>query len=240
MNVEHVFNYILNHKTVIIPICFVVVFILVGTLAWYFSAKQKVKRILTKLTDKKIISLKSNQFSRITGKTISINEPFLAPLSKRKCVFYQIIIEQETGDEDSSSWKTLIEEERFQEFLLEQNGEYALVELQQYPQNFLCHLVVDKKTTSGSFKKPSPKFEELLRHYNIKSTGFFGFNKQLRYKEAIIEIGEKITVAGRVQHKAIDFKIPDYNYSKIVALQSTEKQKIIITDLPNIASKKRL
>lgn len=172
MNFEDFNNFFIENKTIIIPICFVVVFISVAFFTWYFSAKQKVKRNLTKLPNKRIISLKNKEFSRVSGKAKSLKEPLTAPLSKRKCVFYKIKIEQETGDEDSSSWKTLVDEERFQEFLLEQNGEYVLVSLNQYPKNFLCHLVVDKKTSSRTFKDPTPKFQTILNQYNIKSAGF--------------------------------------------------------------------
>ena len=75
-------------------------------------------------------------------------------------------------------------------------------------------------------------YKILLKSYNITSTGILGFNKSLRYKEAIIEIGEQITVAGIAKWKTLSQPIEGYSYSKIAALESTEKQKLIITDLP--------
>lgn len=240
MNLENIFTFLEDNEKIIIPISFVCIFILIVILANYFSEKQKVKRILTKLPNRKIISLRSKEFSRVTGTAKSIKEPFIAPLSKRKCVFYRIKIEQEKSNGKSSSWETLVDEERFQEFILDQNGEYVIVGLTQYPKNFLCHLVVDEKTSSRTFKKPMPEFESLLNHYNIKSKGFLGINKSLRYSEAIIELGEKITVAGKVKYRNLDVQIEGYNYSKIVELVSTDQQKIIITDLPNIKSKRRV
>ena len=59
-----------------------------------------------------------------------------------------------------------------------------------------------------------------------------GFNKQLRYTESIIEIGEEITIAGYIKWKKIDKPINGYSYSKIPSIESFKKQKIIITDLP--------
>lgn len=59
-----------------------------------------------------------------------------------------------------------------------------------------------------------------------------GFNKTLRYTEGIIEIGEEITVAGYIKWERLSNPIVDYSYSKIATLKSSEKQKIIITDLP--------
>lgn len=82
-------------------------------------------------------------------------------------------------------------------------------------------------------------FQVGLKQYNIDSTGFLGFNKQLRYTEGIIEIGEEITVAGIAKWKNLSEPIEGYSYSKIAALESTEKQKLIITDLPNVNPRRR-
>ena len=71
-----------------------------------------------------------------------------------------------------------------------------------------------------------------MRRYNINPANYFGFNKTLRYTEAIIETGENITVAGIAKWKSLSEPIPEYPYSKIAALESDEKQKLIITDMP--------
>lgn len=239
MNFDEIINFFNENRSTTITFGFILLAVLIGLFVHFFSAKQKVKRKLSKLHDQKINSLKNREFSRITGKAKSFKEPFIAPLSQRKCVFYKIKIEQENGDEEGSSWSTLVNRELFQEFYLEQDGEYAIIKLTQYPKNFLCHLVVDKKTSSGTFNKPSPEFEALLNQHNIKSKGFFSLNKQLRYEEAIIEVNETITVAGTVNYTTLTEQIEGYSYSKIAELTSTDKQKLIITDLPNVKSKNR-
>ena len=98
----------------------------------------------------------------------------------------------------------------------------------------------DKKASSGTFNDPTPEFESLLRRYHIESTSFFGFNKQLRYKEGIIEVGETITVAGIAKWKELNEPIPEYPYSKIAALESSDKHKLMITDLPLVEKSNRL
>lgn len=239
MNFDEITNFYLENKDVIIPVGIFTLFILIGLISYFFSAKQRVKRKLSNLRDQRISSLRNREFSRITGKAKSFKEPFIAPLSQRKCVFYKVKLEQKKSSGKNRYWDTIFDIERFQEFYLEQNGEYAIVKLTQYPKNFLCHLVVNKKTSSGTFNDPSPEFEALLNQHQIKSTSFFGLNKQLRYEEAIIEIDETITVAGTVNYTTLTEQIEDYSYSKIAELTSTDKQKLIITDLPNVKSKKR-
>jgi len=56
----------------------------------------------------------------------------------------------------------------------------------------------------------------------------------LRYEEGVIEIGERITVAGIAKWKTLNQPIPEYPYSKIATLDSFEKQKIIITDMKEV------
>jgi hypothetical protein len=149
-------------------------------------------------------------------------------------------IEQKKKRGKSSHWKTLVNETKIQNFFLEKNGDYVMVQPIQDPKNYMSYLVIDNKINSGTLNDASPKFEALLNHYDIKSEGYFGFNKTLRYSEGIIEIGEEITVAGIAKWKTLNEKIEGYSYSKIAALESTDAQKLIITDLPNLKSKQRI
>ena len=217
------------------------IFILIGLiiifLAYYFNTKQKIIRTLSKLPIKQIGSLKNNELTRFSGKALHVKEPLIAPFSKRKCVFYIMKIEQKKSNGKSSYWRTIVNEEKIQEFFLEKNGDFAIVRPKQVPKNYMSYLVIDKKTNSGTFNDPAPKFKALLNHYNINNEGFFGFNKKLRYSEGIIEIGEQITVAGIAKWKSLKEPIEGYSYSKIAELEGTIKQKLIITDLPNIKSK---
>ncbi|WP_262732356.1 GIDE domain-containing protein [Gaetbulibacter sp. NE] len=212
---------------------------IIGITSYYFSSKQTILRILAKTPYKPVSSFKSNEFVKVSGKALHVQNPLIAPLSKRKCIFYYIKIEQKKSNGKNSYWRTLIEEERFQDFFIESNGNMVIIKPTQHPKNYKSHLVIDKKTSSGTFNNPTPEFESLLKRYNIDSTGYFGFNKTLRYKEGIIEIGETITVAGIVKWKNLSEPIPEYNYSKIATLESDVKQKIIITDLPETINFKR-
>ncbi|WCO01856.1 GIDE domain-containing protein [Psychroserpens ponticola] len=224
------------------PIIIAIVLTVFGIIvfcSYYFSKKNVIIRTLAKIPNKPASSLKTNELSKVTGKALHVKEPLTAPFSIRKCVFYQIIIEQKVSTGKSSSWKTLIKEERFQEFFVQTKTEFVIIKPQEHPKNYSCHLVKDKDQSSGAFNDPTPQFESLLKRYNIDPQTFFGFNKRLRYKEGIIAIGEEITVAGIAKWKTLSEPIPEYPYSKIATLESTDKQKIIITDLPEVHKNKR-
>ncbi|CAM1342677.1 hypothetical protein [Tenacibaculum amylolyticum] len=216
---------------IIIPVVLILFFLI-----YYFSNKQTIIRKLRKIPSAGIGSIRTNQLVKVTGKALHVHEPLVAPFSKRKCVFFRIKIEQKKSSGKSSHWSTILKEERIQDFFIDKNGTSVMVQPSKNLRNYKAHLVVDKHTSSGTFKDPSPEFLRLLKEYNIKSTGFFGFNKQLRYSEAIVEIGEEVTVAGTAKWKNLNEPVAGYDYSNILALESTNQQKLIITDL----SKKQL
>ncbi|MFK7781508.1 hypothetical protein [Psychroserpens sp.] len=224
------------------PIIIVIFISVVGIIifcTYYFSTKNVIIRTLSKIPHKPASSLKTNELSKVTGKALHVQDPLIAPYSERKCVFYQIIIQQKVSSGKSSRWKTLIKEERFQDFFIQTKTDFVIIKPQEHPKNYICHLVKDKDQSSGAFNDPTPQFIRVLKRYNINPETFFGFNKRLRYKEGIIAIGEDITAAGIAKWKTLNEPLPEYPYSKIATLESVDKQKIIITDLPEAKQRNR-
>lgn len=219
----------------------VIVLSIVGVIAFiihYFSAKNVIIRTLSKIPNKPSSSIKTNELSKVTGKALHVKDPLIAPYSNRKCVFYQIIIEQKVSSGKSSHWKTLVKDEKSQEFFIETKNDFVIVNPTHYNINYICHLVKDKEQGSGTFNDPTQQLQRVFNRYGIEAETFLGFNKRLRYKEGIIAIGEEVTVAGIAKWKTLSEPIPEYPYSKIVSLESTDKQKLIITDLPEVRRKK--
>lgn len=207
--------------------------------SYFYSTKQKVIRMLNKLPNKRIGNLKVNEFSKITGKVRSITSPLIAPYSKKKCIYYALKIEQKKKSGKNYKWKILVNEEKIQDFLIEDKDDSVLVLPNQEPKNYIQYIKEDR-VLSGSMKYSSKEIQELLNRFKIKKE-LLRFNKQIRFKEIIIEIGEEITVAGTVTHKILDRQqqqIEGYNYSKIIALKAADLEQLIITNLPNIKSKR--
>lgn len=225
--------------TPLIIILVVCAIALIAFLIYYFLPKTIILRRLKKLPYSKIGSLQNHKYSKIEGKALNVETPLIAPLSKRKCVYYKIMIQKKVSSGKSSHWSTVVEEDLIQDFFVEQAGERLLIFPKNKPKNYYDYLVTDKTTNSGSFNDPTPEFKALLKKYNIDSEGFFGFNKQLRYYESIIEIGERITVAGFVKWVALENPIADYNYSRVASLVAKNKTKILITDSPKALKPKR-
>ena len=172
-------------------------------------------------------ALKENQLAKVIGKAKPISEVLYAPLSGRKCVLYRVIIEQKTGGKNRH-WRKIINDEKVHDFLLESYSGKVIIKMNDYKSYF----VADAVYKSGHFKDPTMKLENYLQLHGKKSLDFLGFNKKLRYKEAIIEVGEKIAVMGTIKYENIEqYGLTD-SYSKIPVLQSVDKNKLIISDDP--------
>lgn len=213
--------------SILIPILIVVII----SLTYYFNRKQIILRKLSKFKFKHILLFKYNELTKVTGKVLHVHEPFVMPYSKRKCVAYLFKIEKKVRTGKHSRWKALIEKEDIQDFFIERNGEVVIVKPKKLPKNYYSYLVEDTSVSSGIFNDPTPKFKRVLNDFGIESENWFGINKTLRYTERIIEVGEIITVGGIAKWKAIDKSVSGYENSKIAVLESSENQKIIITDL---------
>lgn len=226
-------------KELLIPIAIVVVVITVIVIAHYFSKKNRILRELKKTRRKAINSIRENEYVKIIGKAKYVKEPLVAPLSGRKCIYYQVIVEQKAD----KSWRTIIDDVKFQDFFVQTNTEMAIVKVSDLANSSKqVHLVKDFKESSGFLKDPTIKFDNYLEKHGKKSLSFLGLNKSMRYKEGIIALDEDIAVKGIANWKALNQTIEGYSYSRILTLSGNEKEKLLITDEPEalLRVKKRL
>ena len=178
------------------PIIFFLIIIVVGGSAlyqYYFNTENILKRQLKNTPGKKIHEFSSTEEGKIVGKVALHQEILNAPLSDRQCVYYKVIVEQKKSRGKSSHWVEIFTDEKAVDFLVDQNGERALVK-----KDFL-HGVLERDASysSGFLNDPSPKLLKYLRQYGVESTNVLGFNKTFRYKEGILELGEEIAIMGQ-------------------------------------------
>jgi hypothetical protein len=96
----------------------------------------------------------------------------------------------------------------------------------------MTYLVPDANYSSGAFDDATPELEEFLSIYNLKSTGMFGFNKKLRYREGVLEKDEMCAVLGEGQWnetKDHNLKLPSV---KVLVVTTLQQEKIYLSDDP--------
>ncbi|MFI1744536.1 hypothetical protein [Thalassobellus sediminis] len=221
-----------QNTEILIPILIVVAVAIIIFFAIYFRKKNIILRKLSKFKSKRISQFKNNELTKVSGKVLQVEDPFISPYSKRQCVAYIFEVKQKVSSGKNSRWKTLIKKEDIQDFFIEKEGELVMVKPSIEISNYYSYMVEDKSVSSGTFNDPSPEFKKVLNDFGIESETWLGFNKTLKYSERIIEIGETISVGGIAKWKVLNEPIEGYHYSKIAALESNEVQKLIITDLP--------
>jgi len=224
-----VLSFLHENMRVIIPVLMFLTMLMVGILSIYFSKKNRMLRAFKETRRKNINSIKRNEYAKVIGKAKHIEAPLIAPLSGRKCVYYHVVVEVR-GDK---TWRKIIDDVKCQDFFISVNTEMAIVQTSDLDKtsNYV-HLVKDFNKESGFRNDASEKLETYLKTYSKKSTGLFGVNKQMRYREGVIELNEDIAVKGICEWQNFSEPIDGYSYSKILTLTGTKKQKLLITDEP--------
>ncbi|WP_158846906.1 hypothetical protein [Algibacter sp. L1A34] len=226
---ENILSFLQENKQVLIPVCMFLTVIIIGLLFFYFSRKNRMLREFKKSRKKSVNSIKRKEYAKIIGKAKHIEVPLIAPLSGRKCVYYHVTVEVKAD----KNWRKIIDDVKSQDFFIATNTEKAIVKASNLDKSFkYIHLVKDFNKNSG-FRNDAPeKLEAYLKEYSKKSTGLFGINKQMRYREGIIELDEDIAVKGVAEWKKLNEPLEGYSYSKILILTGTKKQKLLVTDEP--------
>ena len=134
----------------------------------YFNKKNSILRKLSKFKPKRITQFRANELTKVTGKVLQVEEPFIAPYSKRKCVAYVFEIQQNIKSGKGSYWKTLVKKEDIQHFFIKQNEEVVIIKPSKETNNYVIYIVEDKKVFSGIFKRPTTKFKNILDRYGIE------------------------------------------------------------------------
>jgi hypothetical protein len=205
----------------------------------YFLYLAKPARIINKLhsiKEKKIIDVKEGEVVRIKGKIKCLGKTLSAPLSGRKCVYYHTVVERENDHRNrgiSPQWSHLIEEEISGDIIVSDGKRYAVIDTRLVD----SYLVMDKEYRSGYLKNAALRLEKYLEKHGHKSTGFFGDNNSIRYKEGVLEEGELIAVAGKATWKTKkDFQF-DLPVDKILLIHTDDWGPVHISDDPFAVSR---
>lgn len=219
---------------VIIPILFIAAIVVMIILGYFFSDKQRILRELKKGRRKQISQIREKEYAKVIGKAKYVDEPLIAPLSGRKCVYYKVHVERK-GDKN---WHTVVKETKSQDFFIENNSEIAIVKASfETEKNKRVHLVQDHERNSGFLNDASHKLNAYLKQHHKSSTNLLGLNKTMRYKEGIIALDETIAVKGIAKWKALNEPVEGYSYSRILTFDGSPEQKLLITDDPKALEK---
>jgi E3 ubiquitin ligase len=110
-----------------------------------------------------------------------------APLSGRRCVYYAVVVSHHQGRQ----WNTVVNERRGTSFAVADGTGRAIID----PANAELALCFDESERTDWLDRPTPAQEKILARHGITSTGWL-FPKTLRFEEAVVEVGDVVSVIG--------------------------------------------
>lgn len=196
----------------------------------FFSRKAIIKRRLKKTGVTDISSAQTGDVVHIRGEVIKAGKELHAPLSGRRCSYYHILIRERRSTGKSSTMVTIIDEEVAGTVVIKQGTHYALIKTESVK----SHLIQDRQYQSGFLNDATPRLEAVLNEFGKKSTGLFGLNKTIEYKEGVIEAGEIIAVHGKAEWKPtndLKLKLPA---ARVLVIEADYNESVYISDDPDI------
>lgn len=220
-------------RALIIGFSFVTIFIFSII---YFSRKSKLLRVLHKLPFKTLKKTKDRSLTKLEGKASYIKQPLIAPFSKKECIFYFLEVRLSYKTAKGSKSVSLLKTEEIQDFFISIDDKFVIVQPQKKPKNYHSYLKMDTRLNSNKLQG-SKEHEQTLKQLGINLYDEDGEIRNLHCTEGCIEINEPIVVAGIARWKNIN--IENYNYSRILTLEHSAKQDILITDSPDAFKNKK-
>lgn len=163
--------------------------IVAASMVW--NEKARIRRELRGAPRVDIAELREGRTGRLVGR-VGEGETLQAPFTGRSCVFYEATVEEYRSSGKTGSWRQVVREARGVPFVLDDDTGRAIID----PGGARVDVDIDMTTRSGAFDDATPVEEAFLERHGLRSTGWV-FNKSLRYREGVIEVGETIAVMGQ-------------------------------------------
>lgn len=193
----------------------------------YMSPENQLKRQLRDTPRRTLAELAEGTPARIVGKADALDDVLEAPLTGRTCLYYTAIVEVSEGQ----NWREIIREDRAVMFTIDDGTARAIVD----PSRSKVALDYDGKSSSGTFDKPNERETAFLEaHKTASKHGLF--NRNLRYREATIGVGDTIAIFGAAVREPDPDAQPEASYRgdppTRLRMTSSPKHPMMISDSP--------
>lgn len=159
-------------------------------LGFYFKRR---KDIIDAIPTSKIRSLAMG-LVEIEGKAEALVQLWLTPISKKKAVYCEVVIEEKRG----KHWYDVLRHQTKDPFSVVDDTGRVMVD----PEGAEFHLKVDHEYSSMLFGENSKQLLAGLEDLGVKTRTLLGFNRTFRCKETFILPGDPIYVMGTAAGRA--------------------------------------
>jgi len=188
-------------------------------LVMFFSGAKRTNQALRKVTVTKVAETQAGKLARVVGKLKPVAGPLLlAPLSGKRCGYYQSVAQEWRSSGKSEGWVQLAYEEQWCDFCLDDGTGLVVVRMLR-PQ---VSADLEEASYSDHMVPPSPAQETFLRRHQVSPSGT-GAGTRLRYLESLFELDEEITAYGLVRHE------PGPDGPRVI-IEAPEGQMLLVSD----------
>lgn len=197
---------------------------------WWFSSAQVGRRALKKVRPTRVRDAREGERVKVVGDAKPSGETLSAPLSGRPCVAWQLRVwveERRTGD--------LVNESQVREFYVDDETGRALVRTSAAK----LALEEDGEGGMGTFQAASPELEAFCKARGIDTKSWVGLERELRYREAVVEVGETVAVMGVARWEVDPGSIAKEGYrdgEKRLVVEAPRDGAVVISDIPDARS----
>jgi hypothetical protein len=190
---------------------------------WRNSARQKKRREVDATTTMAIKQVPGGVVVKVAGRVEKHEKVLRAPLSRRRCVAWRVQVfgTGKHGRDYGALVKPEIDEVRAVDFRLDDGSGVAHV----VGKGAELELVEDRNLTSHFMKEATPEMKKFLARHEQRAQGEL-FNRSLRYKESVLELGEEAVVVG--------LALRDFGSSELKLAKSPD-HGLFISDDPSLS-----
>jgi hypothetical protein len=185
-----------------------------------------VRKKLRKAERKQVADFEDGDTGKIVGEVVLLGRTLIAPLSGRKCAYYHVVVEQQKNYRQHPNTTELINEEKSGDVILKVGKDYVLVDTRLV----YTYVVKDMQFESGFMKEADEAMEKYLAKHGHKSVGLLGLNKDINYKEGVLEEGEKVVVFGKGQWKTKSQLRLNVPAERILHLRMDGQEAVYLSD----------
>lgn len=167
----------------------------------FYNIYSKRYRLIFNTETSRITTLKKG-FYEIKGKVALLNEKLASPLNQQPCVYYKFKVEEQRSSGKSSSWHTLIKDEKYVRFGIQDTSGMAYIEAD----GAKLLLNKDDKGSTGLFKRATDELKAALKKYDKTSKGWIS-EKTLKYEETYLTEGDELYILGEVPEMEGDYPV---------------------------------
>ncbi len=186
---------------------------------WYFSRDQRARRAIVAAPVVKIGDVADGATVRITGTLRHGPATLDAPFSHRSCAHFDALLEERSLDAGKEVWTAVAHETASRPFFVEDSTGTIRIDTTR----FEGVIVNDHHKTKGDLDREKA-LAFLTKHGHAAE---LAADRVLRYREGVLEAGERVTVLGTARFETHDGK-------KVVVLGAPEGASVRASDEPGL------